>query len=75
MAIIPGLQSKGVFALHCEVDEDSIAIGRLWVRDADKLGQIISLVESDGEERYAVRIPSELPFPADNVRLERVAIQ
>ena len=72
--IIAGLQTKGVFCLHCEVTPESIAVGRLWLRDWELLGQTVSLVESDGCERFTVQLPANpIPFPCDDVRLLRVA--
>lgn len=72
--LIPGLQTKGCFALHNTIAPDHILTGRIWLRDAHLLGQKITLVESDGEQNYTVQLPSELPFPADNVRLTRVTL-
>lgn len=70
--IVDGLQTRGLFALHCAIQPESIAVGRLWLRDSALLGQTVSLVQSDGDNRYAVRLPDSLPFPADNVSLTRV---
>jgi hypothetical protein len=71
--IVAGLQTRGIFCCHCEIEPELIRVGSLWLRDWDLLGQQINLVESDGGDRYWVELPSNpLPFPAENVELRRV---
>lgn len=72
--LIDGLQTRGVFALHCRIEEDAIECGRLWVRDSDLLGSVVSLVQSNGAERFTVQIPDLVPFPSSDIRLNRVSV-
>jgi len=69
--ILNGLQTKGVFALHCQVEAETITCGRLWVRDAAQLGKVVSLVQSDGSARFSVQLPEDLPFESIEVELRR----
>lgn len=74
MMILDGLQTRGVFALHCQIEEEAINCGRLWVRDSDLLGSVVSLVQTDGAERFTVQIPDLVPFPSSDIRLKRVSV-
>lgn len=72
MIIIDGLQTRGVYGCRCAVNPESINIGALWVRDVDRGGQVVSLVDSDGNDRYTVQLPENPPFFSQNVTLKRV---
>lgn len=71
MMKVRGLQTKGVFALYCRIEAETITCGRLWVRDAAQLGKVVSLVQSDGSARFSVRLPENLPFESSEVELRR----
>ena len=71
MMKVKGLQTKGVFALACQIEPETIFCGRLWIRDIELLGKVVSLVQSDGSARFSVRLPENLPFESIEVELRR----
>lgn len=72
---IPGLQTRGIFCCHCDVQPEFIRVGMLWLRDPQTLlGQQVSLAQSQvsGGDRFLVQLPDELPEYSQNVELARV---
>lgn len=68
---IPGMQTRGVMCLQCTITDTHIDVVLMYVRDSEKLGQQVDLVETVGDRHFPVMLPSEAAFPEKNVRLER----
>lgn len=62
------LQTKGIFALECDIS-DSVHVGLLLLQDDSLCGQEVSLVNSQGRDRYLVKIPSNITLDPDASRL------
>jgi hypothetical protein len=77
--MIRALQTLGVFACRCQIEEDSIEVGILLFEQG-RTG-LVSLVQTDEpegdtgcahtSERYEFLIPSDLISPAYAVKLAR----
>lgn len=67
------LQTKNVFACHCEISDHSIKAGLLIVGDRQLAGQRVTLVQSEDPEgdRYLVTLPTLLPLTLHDVELVR----
>lgn len=54
------LQTRDVFAVHCELEGDRLSIGWLFVNRAELWGQIVTLIETDNPETggsYTIQLP------------------
>ena len=69
--LVRALQTRGVYACHCQVESDRIKVGIL-VAEEGITGQV-SLAQTDNPkgDRFLVELPSLTTIPAYNIELTR----
>ncbi|MBW4692201.1 MAG: hypothetical protein KME27_10590 [Lyngbya sp. HA4199-MV5] len=72
--LISGLQTRGIFCSHCQVEAETITAGVVALRDPGLMGQRVALIQTENRdgELYLVKVPEIKYNPDYNVVLERV---
>ena len=66
------LQTRGLIAFHCTVEERSIRVSLLLVEEPPIAPQEMTLAESLGDREYRVIVPAIDEHQTQNVVLERL---
>jgi hypothetical protein len=68
------LQTRGLIAFHCTVEERSIRVSLLLVEEPPIASQEMTLVESLGDREYRVLIPAIDTQISHDVELQRIGV-